>query len=83
MNRRDVLKGITLLPLGGASAFPLSVLAGQGIPSGSGPLLPGPKIFQSIGVEPLINCMGTFTIIGGSLERQSAGDSPLYNGRWV
>jgi D-glucosaminate-6-phosphate ammonia-lyase len=72
MNRRDVLKGITLLPLGGASVFPLeSVQAAPGLTSGEGPLVVGPKIFQSIGVEPIINCMGTFTIIGGSLERQS------------
>lgn len=34
-----------------------------------GPLTPGPRIYQSIGVEPVINCRGTFTIIGGSVER--------------
>jgi uncharacterized pyridoxal phosphate-dependent enzyme len=34
-----------------------------------GPLRAGPDIFQSIGVEPVINCRGTFTIIGGSVER--------------
>jgi D-glucosaminate-6-phosphate ammonia-lyase len=34
-----------------------------------GPLTPGPQIYQSIGVEPIINCRGTFTIIGGSVER--------------
>jgi D-glucosaminate-6-phosphate ammonia-lyase len=33
-----------------------------------GPLTPGPRIYQSIGVEPIINCRGTFTIIGGSVE---------------
>ncbi|MEO8582287.1 MAG: aminotransferase class V-fold PLP-dependent enzyme [Flavitalea sp.] len=72
MKRRDVLKGLTLLPLGGASVFPLeSLQAQQGKIPASGPLVPGPKIFQSIGVEPIINCMGTFTIIGGSLERTS------------
>ena len=27
------------------------------------------EIYQSIGVEPVINCRGTFTIIGGSVER--------------
>ena len=26
-------------------------------------------IYQAIGVEPIINCRGTFTIIGGSVER--------------
>jgi D-glucosaminate-6-phosphate ammonia-lyase len=35
----------------------------------TGPLKPGPEIYQSIGVEPVINCRGTFTIIGGSVER--------------
>ncbi len=69
MKRRDVLRGLSLLPLG-TTIFPLqSAFAGSGIPAGTGPLVPGPQIFQSIGVEPLINCMGTFTIIGGSLER--------------
>src|SRR5215510_11474369 len=28
----------------------------------------GLKLYQSIGVRPIINCRGTFTIIGGSLE---------------
>ena len=35
----------------------------------AGPLKPGPEIYQSIGVDPIINCRGTFTIIGGSVER--------------
>ena len=34
----------------------------------AGPLRPGPEIYQSIGVEPVINCRGTFTIIGGSVD---------------
>ncbi len=28
----------------------------------------GPDIYKSIGVRPVINCRGTFTVIGGSLE---------------
>jgi hypothetical protein len=71
MNRRDVIKGLSLLPVG-TSVFPLpSAFAAPAGLAGKGPLKPGPDIFQSIGVEPLINCMGTFTIIGGSLERPS------------
>src|SRR5690349_11190248 len=70
MKRRDILKGITMLPLGGAGMFPFESLQ-AGEPAAPGPLQPGPQIFQSIGVEPIINCMGTFTIIGGSLERTS------------
>lgn len=30
------------------------------------------SIFRAIGVEPIINCRGTFTIIGGSVERPEA-----------
>lgn len=33
------------------------------------------EIFRGLGVEPLINCMGTFTIIGGSLERPAVRDA--------
>jgi D-glucosaminate-6-phosphate ammonia-lyase len=64
MERRDIIKSLSLLPFAG-SLLPLeSVLAGP-----KGPLTPGPNIYQSIGVEPVINCVGTYTIIGGSLER--------------
>jgi D-glucosaminate-6-phosphate ammonia-lyase len=64
MERRDVIKGLTILPFTG-SFLPLeSVLAAT-----RGPLVPGPNIYQSIGVEPVINCVGTYTIIGGSLEK--------------
>ena len=41
----------------------------QSMPSrmwAAGPLRIGPDIFQSIGVRPLVNCKGTFTIISGS-----------------
>ena len=31
------------------------------------PLRIGPDLYQSIGVEPVINCKGTFTIVSGSL----------------
>ena len=64
MERRDIIKSLTILPFAG-SFLPLeSILAGP-----RGPLTAGPNIYQSIGVEPVINCVGTYTIIGGSLER--------------
>lgn len=76
MKRREILKGIALLPVGGASMFPHeSLAASDQVQKLGGPLLPGPQIFQSIGVEPIINCMGTFTIIGGSLERKSVREA--------
>lgn len=64
MERRDIIKSLTILPFAG-SILPLeSVLSAV-----TGPLTPGPNIYQSIGVKPVINCVGTFTIIGGSIER--------------
>ena len=79
MNRRSIIKGLTFLPFAG-SFFPFkSVLAAPGdglllsggskIPVPGGELPGDPNIFRSIGVEPIINCRGTFTIIGGSIER--------------
>jgi seryl-tRNA(Sec) selenium transferase len=75
MKRRKLIKGLTLLPLG--TLVPIkSILAApgslnasavaEGLEAADGA---GTGIFQSIGVEPIINCRGTFTIIGGSIER--------------
>lgn len=64
MKRRDILKRLTILPFTG-SFLPFESL----LSAPRGPLVPGPNIYQSIGVEPVINCVGTYTIIGGSLER--------------
>jgi seryl-tRNA(Sec) selenium transferase len=66
MNRREILKGLSIIPFAGGFLPPdLDAVAA----APRGPLAAGPNIFQSIGVEPVINCVGTFTIIGGSLER--------------
>src|SRR4030095_7974003 len=74
MKRSSVIKGLTFLPFAGSLIPFKSVLAAPGeatkgleIAAGNGGL--EPNIFQSIGVEPIINCRGTFTIIGGSIER--------------
>lgn len=73
MKRRELIKGLTFLPLAGAiTGSPETAMGANNefivpvVPDG--PLKPGPQIFQSIGVEPVINCRGTFTIIGGSIE---------------
>jgi seryl-tRNA(Sec) selenium transferase len=65
LTRRD------LFVMGNAIALPLfaGLHARAGAAPLAGPLMPGPQIYQSIGVEPVINCRGTFTIIGGSVER--------------
>ena len=75
MKRRDIIKSLSLLPLSGIVGTALAnsghneLLTSRlaGFPS----LTADPNIFRSLGVEPLINCRGTFTIIGGSLERSS------------
>src|SRR5688572_14431812 len=66
MSRRD------LFVMGNALAMPAlaaSLDRTAAAAAFAGPLTPGPQIYQSIGVEPVINCRGTFTIIGGSVER--------------
>ena len=64
MKRRDIIKGLTILPFTGSLLSAESIFS---VPRG--PLVAGPNIYESIGVDPVINCMGTYTIIGGSLER--------------
>ena len=72
MERRKLLKGLSIFPLAGVLT-PIKSLFASPV-NGAEQLAPGelpvnPNIFQSIGVEPIINCRGTFTIIGGSIER--------------
>jgi len=64
MERRDVIKSLSILPFTGSMLSMESILS-----PAEGPLTPGPNIYQSIGVDPVINCVGTYTIIGGSVER--------------
>jgi D-glucosaminate-6-phosphate ammonia-lyase len=80
MNRREILKELTLLPLAGGVASSMEAhaegsktlnwfnRAAANVAVVEGPLKAGPTIYQSIGVEPIINCRGTFTIIGASIE---------------
>jgi D-glucosaminate-6-phosphate ammonia-lyase len=59
-----------LFQLGNVLALPVLLGGARGeAEAATGPLTPGSQIYQSIGVEPIINCRGTFTIIGGSVER--------------
>jgi seryl-tRNA(Sec) selenium transferase len=67
VTRRELLQMGNLLAMpalmGGTMASTAAAAAA------AGPLKVGREIYQSIGVEPVINCRGTFTIIGGSVER--------------
>lgn len=65
MKRRNLIKSLSLLPF--TAALP-SQLFGKSEANVSA-VETGENIFRSLGVEPLINCRGTFTIIGGSIER--------------
>jgi D-glucosaminate-6-phosphate ammonia-lyase len=81
MKRRNAIKGLALLPFAGtvlrnqnvqakAQDSSLNTISGALSPdSAASTFMAETNIFRSIGVEPVINCMGTFTIIGGSLER--------------
>lgn len=63
MDRREIIKHLSILP------FASSMLSMDTFENKSyGPLSSGANIYQSIGVEPVINCVGTYTIIGGSIE---------------
>src|SRR6188474_2142150 len=70
-----------LFQMGSALAWP--VLLGAADAKAAGGLKVGPQIYQSIGVEPVINCRGTFTIIGASIElpevRQAMEAACRYN----
>lgn len=72
MKRRDIIKGIAMLPLAAGVASRANPVSAGRVAGGTkflpGALTPGPQIYQSIGVEPVINCRGTFTIIGASVE---------------
>lgn len=65
MKRRDIIKSLSILPFTGTfnSFDPIS---GANKKTSTASVN---NIYQSIGVEPVINCRGTFTIIGGSVQR--------------
>ncbi len=79
MKRREIIKTLSALPVAGGimSIGPLMESPDQKKPANDAGLLSdpaegaltlGPQIYQSIGIEPVINCKGTFTAIGGSIE---------------
>ena len=81
MKRRNALKGLALIPFAGTvlrsqttqattqDAGNNAIIETLEPGSAASTFMAETNIFRSIGVEPVINCMGTFTIIGGSLER--------------
>jgi D-glucosaminate-6-phosphate ammonia-lyase len=75
LSRRDLFKSGSLLALPAlllgkrVGAAPPEVAApAAAAPTMLGALEIGPNIYKSIGVRPFINCTGTLTVNGGSLE---------------
>jgi seryl-tRNA(Sec) selenium transferase len=80
MKRREIIKGLTLLPFAGsAAASPLNNLSNNlngvndhvdlyGIIDEE-TIKRGESLLKSIGVEPFVNCKGTNTIMGGAVVR--------------
>lgn len=78
MKRREIVKQLSAIPFAGgllSAATPAHGSAGE-LPV-STPLEKKPvgSIYETIGVDPIINCRGTFTIIGGSVERPEVVDA--------
>ncbi|MDO6438712.1 aminotransferase class V-fold PLP-dependent enzyme [Cyclobacterium sp. 1_MG-2023] len=69
MDRREMLKNLAILPVGGGLMSMSPLMASPDKNVAKGPLALDKDIYKSIGVVPIINCRGTFTIIGGSIER--------------
>src|SRR5438876_331660 len=71
-----------LFQIGHALGLPLLLGAPTAKAATVGPLKAGPEIYQSIGVEPVINCRGTFTIIGASVELPEVRAAMEYAARY-
>ncbi|MDC6363669.1 MULTISPECIES: aminotransferase class V-fold PLP-dependent enzyme [Flavobacteriaceae] len=71
MKRREIIKQLGVVPVAGSLMASQSMLGGT--LGNVGPLMTksskGPNIYESLGVDTIINCRGTFTILGGSTER--------------
>lgn len=71
MKRREIIKQLGVVPVAGSLMASQSMLGGT--LGNVGPLMTksskGPSIYESLGVDTIINCRGTFTILGGSTER--------------
>jgi D-glucosaminate-6-phosphate ammonia-lyase len=86
MKRRDVIKGLTLVPIaGGLVSSTQAVMASPaassllGTENSAAPTaFRGPEVYRALGVEPVINCRGTFTIIGASTLVPEAKEA-MYN----
>ena len=70
-DRREVFRVAGLLGLGSLLPSPRveASATAPALPATPGAVEIGPKIYESLGVRPFINCRGTITVIGGSMEQ--------------
>jgi D-glucosaminate-6-phosphate ammonia-lyase len=67
MKRREVLKGLALLPLAGSvGSFSYQSAGASPVAAASRKQAAVKSIYESIGVRPLINARGTVTVVGAS-----------------
>ncbi|MBC9798180.1 aminotransferase class V-fold PLP-dependent enzyme [Sinomicrobium weinanense] len=72
MKRREIIKQLGVIPLAGslmASDSMLGAVWKNPAPLAAKPYTRNQNIYESLGIETIINCRGTFTILGGSTER--------------
>ena len=72
MKRREIIKQLGVVPIAGSFLATGSMFGNafeETSPAGPGTPLGDKSIYEAIGVETIINCRGTFTILGGSTER--------------
>jgi len=68
MNRRNLLKSVTLLPLAGASTVSLGASSSAVLPeTGSLPVAASRDYFKELGIRTFINAAGTYTAMTASL----------------
>jgi L-seryl-tRNA(Ser) seleniumtransferase len=73
MKRRDLIKGLSLLPLGGTllgNAIPLQSIAGTSKPAGK-----GRNLVKELGIRTFINAAGTYTTMSASLMHEEVMDA--------
>ncbi|HZW66593.1 MAG TPA: selenocysteine synthase, partial [Hanamia sp.] len=73
MKRRDLIKGLSLLPLGGTllgNVIPLQSIAGTSNPAGK-----GRNLVKELGIRTFINAAGTYTTMSASLMHEEVMDA--------
>ena len=66
MKRREIIKQLAAVPIFGS----LAAKGGYHVPQNPVSILDreGESIYDALGIDTIINCRGTFTILGGSIE---------------